>query len=358
MTASEENMSGAPAKPRTVSALLEEAVKARGDFFDPAHESAVRLFNGFYEGCPLLSVDILARTAVIHNYAEPPEKGSVNVAEALGALERLLPWIRTVILKTRAGAAPEERRGVIIRGTEPDRVIREHGVLYAVDPLISRDTGFFLDTRNLRGWALRNLKDKTVLNTFAHTGSLGVAALAGGAARVVQLDKSARFLETAKKSCALNGLPVVKGDYIAGDFWVQSSRLRRAGALFDCVFLDPPFFAAGRGGTVSLDKGLSALINKVRPLISDGGFLAAVSNALFVSGKEYMAELENLCSSGYLRIAELIPVPRDFIGYSKGGEAANITDPAPFNHSTKIVILEVHRKEARPEQTTSAHPAL
>jgi len=43
-----------------------------------------------------------------------------------------------------------------------------------------------------------------------------------------------------------------------------------------------------------------------------------------------------------LQIKQLIPVPDDFIGYQKLGKP--ITDPTPFNHSTKIAILSVKRK--------------
>ena len=52
-----------------------------------------------------------------------------------------------------------------------------------------------------------HLAGKTVLNTFAYTGSLGVAARAGGAARVVHLDLSRAFLNVAKDSYARNGFP-------------------------------------------------------------------------------------------------------------------------------------------------------
>jgi 23S rRNA (cytosine1962-C5)-methyltransferase len=85
------------------------------------------------------------------------------------------------------------------------------------------------------------------------------------------------------------------------------------------------------------------LINKVRPLVSDGGRLIAINNALFVSGKDYLRTLEELCKDGYLEILELIPVPDDYIGFNRVGQP--ITDPAPFNHSTKMAVLEVRRKK-------------
>jgi len=45
-----------------------------------------------------------------------------------------------------------------------------------------------------------------VLNTFAYTGSLGVAALAGGAVHVLQVDRNGRFLELARRSAMANHL--------------------------------------------------------------------------------------------------------------------------------------------------------
>ena len=70
----------------------------------------------------------------------------------------------------------------------------------------------------------------------------------------------------------------------------------------------------------------------------------AVNNALYVSGHDYMNVLEKLCEDGYLKITELIPVPEDFTGYPETRRGTPVTDPAPFNHSTKIALLEVRRK--------------
>ncbi len=187
--------------------------------------------------------------------------------------------------------------------------------------------------------------DKTVLNTFAYTGSLGVAALAGGAARVVQMDLNRPFLNLAKTSYTLNGFPIHKEDFLVGDFWSQVSRLKRAGESFDCVFLDPPFFSTTSKGRLDLNTDSARLINKVRPLVKDGGWLVSINNALYVSGKEYLQTLEGLCADGYLKIAELIPVPEDCTGYPATRRGTPVTDPSPFNHSTKIAVLEVRRKK-------------
>jgi 23S rRNA (cytosine1962-C5)-methyltransferase len=234
--------------------------------------------------------------------------------------------------------------GSIIEGEGPDRKVREHGLWYALDLTMHLDASLYLDTRNLRKWAIDNLRDKTVLNTFAYTGSLGVAALGGGAKRVVQLDLNRNCLNLGKISYTLNGFPILKSDFISSDFFPGVSRLKRGGTLFDCVFLDPPFFASTDKGTVDLAADNKRLINKVRPLVADGGWLVAINNALFVSGQDYLSMLEELCADGYLQIETLIPVPEDFTGYPETRVGEFVTDPAPFNHPTKIAVLRVRRR--------------
>jgi len=328
-----------------ITPILEKAAAAREPLFDAGHKTALRLFNGFSEGCPDLVVDLYARTAVLHNYAERPEQGQPLVREAQAFLQERFPWLRAGIVKTRNSPSAEEKRGKLLFGEAPDHKVQEHGVWYALDLTMNRDASLYLDTRELRRWATENLRGKSVLNTFAYTGSLGVAACAGGASRVVQMDLSRSFLNIAKSSYTLNGFPINKADFIAGDFWPLVSHLKRTGERFDCVFVDPPFFSSTPKGALDLNTDSARLINKVRPLINDGGWLVAVNNALYVSGKEYLSSLEALCADGYLKIAELIPVPEDFSGYAQTRSGAPITDPSPFNHSTKIAVLEVRRKE-------------
>ena len=255
-------------------------------------------------------------------------------------------WVKAIIVKTRKGKTAQSKNGILIFGTKADDRIREFGVWYAHDLMMNRDASLYLDTRNLRKWAIENLKGKRVLNTFAYTGSLGVASQAGGARHVLQTDLSRKFLNVGKTSYTLNGFPIRKKDFQTGDFWSYINRLKRADERFDCVFLDPPFFASTRKGKVDLLKNNTRLINKVRPLIEDGGYLIAINNALFSSGVEYIHSLERLCKDGYMQIEQLIPVPEDFTGYANTRVGAPPVETHPFNHSTKIAILKIKRKRS------------
>ena len=251
--------------------LLEKAIEARASLFDARHESAFRLFNGFTEGDPNLVIDLYASTLVLHDYADDPAQGKSAIQEAQKFLRNKLVWLRAGIVKTRNGKTQEEKRGQLVFGEKPDTKISEHGVWYAIDLTMNRDASLYLDTRDLRNWLIENIGGKTVLNTFAYTGSFGVAALAGGAKHVVQHDLDRQFLNAAKTSYALNGFPIHQRDFIAADFFTLVGKFKRTHEIFDCVIIDPPFFSTTSKGRVDQVNESGRLINKVRPLINDAG---------------------------------------------------------------------------------------
>ncbi len=327
--------------------LLESALAARADLLVEPYDGAVRLFNGFYEGDPRLVIDLYGRTLLLHNYADRPEELDETITVGIMRLRERLPWVRAVIVKSRHAPDIESRQGVLIAMSEsatPDRRVREHGVAYAVNLQMNRDASFYPDTRNLRRWIIDHVADKTVLNTFAYTGSLGVAATAGHARRVMQIDRNHAFLNVAKDSYSMNGFPINRTDFQSGDFFTQVGHMKRTGVHFDWVIVDPPFFSETNKGRVDMVHESERVINKVRPLINDGGYLITINNALFVSGVEYMSVLEGLCKDGYLTIEEIIPIPADFTGYDQTRVMQPPEDPAPFNHPTKIAILKVRKK--------------
>jgi 23S rRNA (cytosine1962-C5)-methyltransferase len=327
-----------------VTSLLEAAIAARAPLVDAAHETAFRLLNGFSEGLPALALDVYQRCLVLHDYTAGGD--AALTAQALATARAQLPWLTAAVLKVRDGA-PAARNGRVVFGAPGDlpRKVLENGVWYALQLTLNRDASLYLDTRNLRAWAKENLRGKRVLNTFAYTGSLGVAARVAPSAQVITTDANRQFLAIAAESFALNGFKVPRRDLRAGDFFEIVSRLKREQALFDCVFLDPPVYSKGDRGVIDLQGGMGALINKVRPLVGHEGALVLVNNAVFVSGAEYQALLEALCAGGYLTLEQLVDVPPDCAGYVRVG--APPADPAPFNHSTKIAILRATRKDGR-----------
>ena len=312
---------------------------------DPA--GAYRLFNGFYESSVDLVIDRYASTLVFFNHTDPPEALAVFLPEIQNALLKRLPGVDCVLVKTRRSAEPSFRRGIITFGSAPAGQILENEVRYALDLQLNQDASFYLDTRGLRSWLKTHSQDWSVLNCFAYTGSLGAAALAGGAARVVQLDLSLKFLSLAHQTYALNGFPVRDADFMIGDFFRVIGRLRKEEAKFDCVILDAPFFSSSSGSSLNIQKDAFRLVNKVRPLVKGGGYLVSINNSLYLSGEEYMQSLEKLGEDGCLELAEILPIPEDVTGYPQTIIRRPPLDPAPFNHPTKIAVLKVRKKKNR-----------
>ena len=327
---------------RDLEQLLADAFMRRTSLLaaDSRHRQALRLFNGFTEGAPELVIDLLGRTAVIHDYAEDcPERSST-----VDLLLHKLDFLQAILLKRRNSELPEERNGVLLHGEKCDSFIEEHGVCYALDLTMNHDNSFYGDTRNLRQFLLENMQGKRVLNTFAYTGSLGVAAAAGGAASVLQTDLSDKFMQTAKRSLSMNKIYFTNKNFLAGNFFPVIGRLKRENRRFHCVILDPPFFSKTAKGEVDLCAAPEVPVNKVRPLIHDNGILITVNNSLYLSGEEFLQRINTLCQDGYLSIEETIPIPEDFIGPDPDYLRHYAVSPAPFNHPTKILVLRVKRK--------------
>jgi len=327
--------------------LLQRTLDHRKPLIDPQHRSALRLLNGFYEGIPDLLVDLYGSTLVFYNYADPAQKAQTILDDLQYWYRSELPWVKSILVKTRISPDPEARRGNIIYGNQLEKSITENDIRYALDLRVNQDASFYIDTRALRSWLHTNMAGKTILNTFAYTGSLGVAALAGGAAKVIQTDINPRFLGLAKKSCALNHIAIRQSDFFALDFYKMVNRFKTNQTLFDCVIIDPPFFSVSSAGKVDLVNESKRLINKVRPLIAHDGWLITINNALFVSGAEVMSQLQELCQGVYLNFKEIIPVPEDVTGFEDTKVKTPPTDPTPFNHPTKIAILRVSRKDGK-----------
>lgn len=327
-----------------ITQILKKAVNKRKALIDPEHQSAWRVFNGFYEGNENIVADLYGTTLVLFSYSEN-EEDSISLSQTTrDVLLEALPWIKCVVVKRHHAESPEQRKGEITFGSHPETLIRENGINYAVDLLLNQDASFYLDTRHLREWLQRNSSGKDVLNTFAYTGSLGTAALAGGARQVIQMDRNRKFLDLSRRSVSLNHLDLGKMKLQPVDFFVGVNQLKRSGSLFDLVIIDPPFFSVTDKGLVDQTSECTRLINKIRPLVRNGGTIIAINNALFLTGKEYLIALETLGKDGYLEVEEFISVPEDIAGYPDTIVDHPPVDPAPFNHPTKIAVLKVKRK--------------
>ena len=122
----------------------------------------------------------------------------------------------------------------------------------------------------------------------------------------------------------------------AVDFFVGIGQLKRSNTLYDMVILDPPFFSVTERGMVDQAKESHRLVNKVRPLLRDGGRIIAINNSLFLEGIEYMHSLEALGQDGFVEIEEVIPVPEDITGFPDTILGKPPIDPVPLTTPRKL----------------------
>ena len=122
----------------------------------------------------------------------------------------------------------------------------ENGIKIAVDIMGGHKTGFYLDQRENRALTKLLSANADVLNCFCYTGTMSVAALAGGAKSVLSIDSSGPALETAKRNVALNSIDAddrARAEFWEADVFAALRKLRDMGRSFDLIILDPPKFA-------------------------------------------------------------------------------------------------------------------
>ena len=203
-------------------------------------QSAYRLFHGYAEGRPGLLIDRYGSVILVSHKA-----GENDLLEpVLAGLDQAAVQAETVIAKAHRSHNWDARAVSVsaVRGTLPTGPVQvlENGLTLVATPHVAANNGLFLDARPVREWLIENSRDRRVLNLFAYTGSLGVAAAVGGAKRVVHLDKAKHALMLARENHRLNGLPINERDFFAGDVYRHLPRAARAGVQFDGIVLDPP----------------------------------------------------------------------------------------------------------------------
>ena len=182
---------------------------------------------------------------------------------------------------------------VVFFGTPPEGrfQVREGNLKFWIEFQESRHPGLFLDHQPLRKWLLGHTAGMKVLNTFAYTGIISVAAAVGGASRVTTLDLSKNTLSWAEENLKLNEISADRTQTLAGDYFEWLPKLKRKGEHFDCVILDPPSFSRGKKGNFSTAKDLVKLHTLALDILSPGGILITSINSANVTWKKFESDL-------------------------------------------------------------------
>jgi len=130
-----------------------------------------------------------------------------------------------------------------------------------------------------------------VLNLFAYTCAFGIAAVRGGARRVLNIDLSRSYLAWGQQNYELNELNVDARDFVNGDALDWLGRFARRQQSFDLVIVDPPSFSTSRRGTFSAERDYARLTTAAARVVAPGGILLAATNHAGISGTRFDAVL-------------------------------------------------------------------
>ncbi len=242
-------------------------------------DEAYRLVNNEGDGLPGLTADVYGPYVVV----SVPGKGLLPVGRLLAEAALAEQVGKGAVVKVR-GKDPQDRSAKEeIVGDEPPAklVVHELGVPYEVHLRGALNVGLFTDMREHRRNIGRFAAGRRVLNTFAYTGALSVAAARAGATAVTSVDLSGGVLAWARENFRLSGLDL-EGDrhrFETSDTRRYLERQRADGAEFDMIILDPPTVSAARASQWSMKKDYPDLIAlAARLLPSTGGVLWVSGN--------------------------------------------------------------------------------
>jgi len=297
----------------TLTDELATALAARAPLIErlaAEHTDAYRLFHGTVEGEPGLTVDRYGPMLLVQTFHHPLSLDSLAKLQAFYATA--LPGL-PLIWNDRSGKhsrianpLPPEQQAV----AETPCEFSELGVRYRFQARhAGQDPWLFLDLRAARRRVMQEAEGKSLLNVFAYTCGVGVAAAKAGARHVVNVDFAESSLAIGKDNARLNELPIrvrfVKSDAFAAlrqyagigqPKMVRSKHLppfpELAPHRFDLVFLDPPRYAKSPFGVVDLVHDYAALFKPALLATEEGGTLICCNNVARVGRAEWLDQLE------------------------------------------------------------------
>ena len=257
-----------------------------------------RLVNADGDGFGGIVVDVYGDYAIQYVLAKGLRDWGRRVAAATAdvAAERGLqtasgdPWPKGILQKVRTKGAARPGKPVqsIVYGDEvPEKfVVEESGALFEIHPLAGLNVGLFTDMREHRSRLDRFASGARVLNTFAYTGSLSVAAVRAGARHVTSVDLSSGVLKWARSNFRLAGLDPDAHRFEVSDTMRFLSDAEKRGEEYDFVILDPPTYSAARAAAWSMKRDLRELITRAALLVSAGGILWFSGNSHQLTDQE------------------------------------------------------------------------
>lgn len=247
------------------------------DFIVPKTLDVQRLFHGrghAYPGFEHVSIDWLKPVVLITLYKAMPESLLLPLADKL-----LADVTECDSVQVQYRYRPKAPIELLVGKAVTQTVVEESGLKYHISLGRAQNTGLFLDMLNGRHWVKEHAQDKSVLNLFAYTCGFSVAAIAGGASKVVNLDMSRAALSVGRENHRLNRQDTDKVFFEGVDIFKSFGRIKKHGPyeLFVC---DPPSF---QKGSVDIKRDYKKIIRRIPEFMQPNSQVMLCLNSPYLS---------------------------------------------------------------------------
>lgn len=272
---------------------------------------ARRLFHGrgrLWPNLEQITVDWLHDVLLVSLFREPEPEALEELRAMLLSLGKSQAWqasgARHLLLqhRYRLDSATEFLVGEPIDGGQ----VVEDGLCYQLDFGRKQNNGLFLDMRLGREWVRAQAAGKRVLNLFAYTCGFSVAAIAGGAEHVVNLDMARAALSRGRDNHRLNGHDLSRVEFLGHELFKSWGRVRKSGP-YDLVIIDPPSF---QKGSFALTQDYAKILRRLPELLTPHGVVLACINDPSI-GPDFL--IESMAQEApALRYVERLANPPEF----------------------------------------------
>ncbi|HCE39567.1 MAG: hypothetical protein CL543_02945 [Alcanivorax sp.] len=244
-------------------------------FLVPPEDARHRLFHGRgktlpgWEGLTLDRFPPVLMATLFDDYPAPVRAAlEARLIEALPAL-----GCDTLVCQHRHRRPAETR---VVHGALPATPWAEEGGLrYRLDFERGQNLGFFADMAPGRAWLRERAAGKRVLNLFSFTCAFSVAALAGGAERVVNIDLSRPALALGQANQAANGFGAADVHYLPHNVFRSWKKLHSLGR-YDLIVADPP---SAQKGSFQVERDYAKVLRRLPKLLAPEAELLICLNA-------------------------------------------------------------------------------
>ncbi len=244
-----------------------------------APDETRRLFHGrgrCWAGLEHVTVDWLQDVVLVSLFREPAPDELEALLGMLSALTGTPAWqasgAHSLLLQHRY--LPDSHMQQLLGEPIDEWLISENGLRYKLDLGIKQNNGLFLDMRYGRRWVQEQARGKRVLNLFAYTCGFSVAAIAGGAEHVVNLDMARAALSRGRDNHRLNDHDLSRVSFLGHELFKSWGKVKKAGP-YDLVIIDPPSF---QKGSFALSRDYQKILRRLPELLTDNGTVLACIN--------------------------------------------------------------------------------